>query len=209
MRISAAFILLSLLSPIGAAEPKVLVTSFMPFAGRQTNGSATLARSLAGKVEGVSLKVVEIPVVWGEVESKTSKLIDDWRPELIIGLGEGKPGHITFETFAVNERVGRDEKGNAPETPCVVKDGKSQLKSTISYEWSDAVESTVPVMIGRTESSYLCNNALYFFLSKGRCRSGFIHFPAQGNTSDEEYLRLCRPFLVDVIKQNVKKLASR
>ena len=67
---------------------RILITCFKPFKGRAKNGSQTLARYLKAKYlhsnhQNDEVRVVDIAVRWGAVESNTRAIIENWQPDMI------------------------------------------------------------------------------------------------------------------------------
>ena len=82
---------------------RILVTGFEPFDGRIVNASAIAANSInAEHVESLVL-----PVQWQLASNRLTDAVSELNPELIVCLGEGRPGWFDLETRARNTRGGR------------------------------------------------------------------------------------------------------
>lgn len=208
-RAAAVLLVLACVSVGEARPPRVLVTSFGPFAGRGKNGSTTVARSLEGAALGVELKVLEVSVLWGEVERRVLPVVREWKPDLLVGLGEGMPGCVGFETRGVNERAGKDEKGEAPSGRAIVVGAPAELVSRLTFEWSSAVRCDYPILLSRNAGKYLCNNALYVYLHTAIERAGFVHVPPQGKLDDSDYTRRFRPVVEEILRQNAQRVQQK
>lgn len=181
-----------------AAEPMVLITGFDAFAGRQVNGSATVARALASTQP--SAAVATMPVIWGEPQRALPPLIAHHRPHLLLGLGEGHPGRIAVETVAHNRAAGKDVMGdNAPDHLGNLVELSRPARLTIDL---DALpESPYPVLFSDDAGAYLCNAWLWQAAGSEVPMVGFIHLPPQGETSDAEYLAAILPVIEAIIAQ--------
>ena len=181
---------------------RLLITCFMPFRERTKNGSQALAHYLASRHQNDAVRVVEIPVRWGAVESITRNIIENWQPDLILGIGEGDNTLITFETIGRNNRQGEDEDGNPPPGEVIQHNSEPERKCRFSFVWTHQMTLPIPVMISLDAGAYLCNNALYFY-SGTRCeRVGFIHVPPQGDMDDLTYCELYGPVLHKILLHN-------
>jgi pyrrolidone-carboxylate peptidase len=185
------------------------VTSFGPFAGRGKNGSTTIARSLRAGRLAVELKVIELPVVWGEVERRVLPVVRTWKPDVLVGIGEGRRGYVAFETRAVNARAGADEKGDPPPGGAVVDGAPAELISRLTFEWSREVRCAFPIVLSRNAGRYLCNNALYVYLRTKVPRAGFVHVPPQGKADDRSYLRDYAPVVEAILRQNARRAREK
>ena len=181
---------------------RILITCFLPFKGRVKNGSQTLARFLEAHYQTEEVRVVDIPVRWGAVETVTSVIIENWQPDVIFGMGEGGNSSIAFETIGRNTREGEDVDGNPPSTDFIVDNGDPERNSNFSFSWTQQIILPIPIKISLDASAYLCNNALYYYCGTGCERVGFIHVPPQDDVDDEAYRNLYGPVLFEILRQN-------
>ena len=182
---------------------RILITCFMPFKGRIKNGSQILARYLHSNHQTDEVRVVDIAVRWGAVESNTRAIIENWQPDMILGLGEGGDSSIGFETISRNSRKGEDVDGNPPPTDIILENGESERSCRFSFAWTGNIILPIPLKISLDAGAYLCNNALYFISGTECERVGFIHVPPQGEVDDESYREIYGPVLLEILHQNI------
>lgn len=186
---------------------RILITCFQPFKGRENNGSQVLARYLKAHylqeyAPTDELRILDIPVRWGAVETSTTTTIDSWKPDILIGLGEGRQGVIALETTGRNVRDGEDIDGNPPPDACIDPLGETERKANLGFKWSPDIELPAPLHISLDAGHYLCNNALYVYCGTGCHRVGFIHIPPQADVDDLTYSALYGPVLLRILLQN-------
>lgn len=205
-----AILLLAALLPAGEAD--VLLTGFRPFAGRPSNGSATMAAWL-GRELGAGVQVEVMDCRWGEPEALLARLGSrKWRA--VIGLGEGWPGLINVEQLARNRREGADEAKAQPPA-AVIAEGKADLRRGLRLEsaWftelptvadqREGLYGLAGVVLSSNAGTYLCNNAFYRYAELSVPVAGFIHVPIQGTTVDAEYLKRWGPTVRLIIERNL------
>jgi pyrrolidone-carboxylate peptidase len=185
-------------------RPIVLVTAFGPFDGRGVNGSATLARRLEGvEVGGAVVRTAILPVRWGEPQSRVPALVDQLKPTLLIGLGEGYPNRIAVETTARNRAEGPDVDGHAPTAVSLEPTGPAERKFRLKFDAAWFTASAVPVGTSDDAGTYLCNDLLYTALGQQLERVGFVHVPPQGAMADDAYAAVCLPAIKTMIARNL------
>lgn len=188
----------------------LLLTGFEPFQGRPVNGSATLARALHDRIiRDYRVEARVFPVVWKTLPPLLDAAINEVRPDLILGLGEGKKEYPCFENFARNDAIGTDEAGIPPPAPVLIAGAPPVLKTSMQCEKSWF--SGLPLPVARSENAgfFLCNALFYRALSQHRGPAGFLHLPIQGPCSDDDYLSRIIPILYRLISQNVRIHESR
>jgi pyrrolidone-carboxylate peptidase len=175
----------------------------MPFRGRVKNGSQTIARYVQPLIKNGDVRIVEIPVRWGAVESVCTPVIQEWQPDVILGLGEGGAGILTIETIAKNMRKGDDVDGYSAPNEYILEFGENQRSCRFDFTWSPQIQLPVEVKISLDAGAYLCNNALYHFAGTLTERVGFIHIPPQENTDDVLYVEQYGPIVLEILHQNI------
>ena len=181
---------------------RVLITCFLPFRDRAKNGSQTLAHYLESRLPDADLHVVEIPVRWGAVEAIAGPAIDNWHPDLLLGIGEGAPDAVVIETVGHNVRRGEDVDGTPPPTDTILRSKEKERRCRLSFAWSSITPLAVPIRLGLDAGTYLCNNALYIYCGTKVQRAGFVHVPPQGDVHDTPYCERLGPLLLDLVQQN-------
>lgn len=183
---------------------RILITCFMPFRGRAQNGSQPLARYLQSHLAAEDIRVVYIPVRWGAVEAVAGPVIDDWQPDLVMGLGEGGTEAVAIETTGRNTRQGDDVDGIAPPTDVIIEDGEPERKSRLTFAWNSDVALSAPVMLSLSAGAFLCNNALYVYCGTDVERVGFVHVPPQGDDDEASYCEHYGPVVEEILRQNLR-----
>lgn len=181
---------------------KALVTCFHPFRGRANNGSQALAHFLENRLPNTDLRVIEMPVQWGAVEAIACPAIDEWSPDLLLGIGEGGPDAVVIETVGHNVRRGEDVDGTPPPSETILESGEEERRSRFSFAWDSRTALAVPIHLGLDAGAYLCNNALYVYCGTKVPRAGFVHVPPQGEAPDAPYCEQLGPILLDLVRQN-------
>lgn len=186
---------------------RILITCFMPFRERAKNGSQVLARHLLTQHLQSShqideVRVVDIPVRWGAVESVINPVVESWQPDVIMGIGEGGPTSIALETIGRNIRQGEDVDGAPPPDAVIVGNGEPERKCRFSFSWTHHIPLAFPLKLSIDAGEYLCNNALYYICGTGCGSVGFVHVPPQGDCRDDDYCALYGPILVEILRQN-------
>jgi len=167
------------------AQPRVLVTGFMPFGGSNDNPSMRVAERLAADPPpGVELSTGLLPVTWSGAWPALSELLGRHRPDLVLLLGQsGKRPRITVERFALNFGQGRiPDNDGVSRGPSELVDG-APLALAASIDVDATVEAMqnagAPAGSSHEAGTFLCNAVLYRTLLHGAPgqRAGFIHMP--------------------------------
>ena len=182
---------------------RILITCFMPFNGRAKNGSQALARYLQSHLADEDVCVLDIPVRWSIVEAMVDPVIEEWQPDLLLGLGEGGKDAVAIETIGRNIRQGDDVDGTAPADGVIIEGGEPERKSRLTFTWSNEVTLSAPVMLSLSAGAYLCNNALYVTCGSDVERAGFVHVPPQGDDDEIAYCERYGPVLMEILCQNI------
>lgn len=187
---------------------KILITSFQPFRGRAQNGSETIGEALAAQASPERLRHLKLPVVWGVIEKRVCPEIESYRPDLILGLGEGPPDCLRIETLAFNQRFEIDEENNQPPHEKIEPLGPDRIKSRwpVSKSFTDSKDPRVKV--SSDAGRYLCNNALYRYALSPVPLAGFLHLPPQGDASCEKYCEQWLPFIKQMIEYASAQVAA-
>jgi pyrrolidone-carboxylate peptidase len=189
-----------------AQEPHViLISAFSAFAGRDVNGSETVATALDGHVlAGHTVRILVMPVRWGAPAPMLADAVSKEHPALLLGLGEGYPDHIAVEGCGSNHiKQIRDELGHLPNAPLLEATGPAQRLSTLV--WNDAwlPASPIPVIASSNAGGYLCDACLYASLALSVPTCGFVHLPPQGAVSKQDYLARVIPVIEAIITHNL------
>ncbi len=208
MRRPLALLLLATMASALESQPVVLITAYGPFEGRGVNGSETVARGLDGlEIAGAVVRVRVLPVRWGEPEARVPAAIDELKPALVIGLGEGHPDRVAVERIARNHAQNPDEAGHAPPATLQIL-GPAQRAATLVFDPAWCAGAAIPVVASDDAGAYLCNNLLYVALASAVPRVGFIHLPPQGETPAEDYRAALAPIVRTIIEHNLAPAAE-
>ncbi len=175
----------------------------MPFAGRDKNGSETLARYLAAQDLPYNVNLCILDVVWGAPGKELLPLVDNLQPDLIVGLGEGPGGFIGLETVGVNLRDGTDNNGEYIESAPIEPGGPDQREARFDFQYTCSQEIFRPLMISRNAGRFLCNEHLYVCAGTDVPKVVFLHLPPQGDVADERYVTALAPTITWLIEQNL------
>jgi pyroglutamyl-peptidase len=170
---------------------RVLLTAFDPFGGETVNPSQeAVRRLLAGPApDGVELRSVVLPVVFGEAVRGLEAAVAEHEPDLVLCLGEaGGRSAVTPERFAVNlnDAPMPDNAGQQPVDEPVVPDGPVAYSSSLPVAaLVDALHAAgIPASKSSTAGNYVCNNVFYGLMHliatrRPELRGGFVHVPYQ------------------------------
>lgn len=170
---------------------RVLLTAFDPFGGETVNPSQeAVRRLLAGPApDGVELRSVVLPVVFGEAVRGLEAAVAEHEPDLVLCLGEaGGRSAVTPERFAVNlnDAPMPDNAGQQPVDQPVVPDGPVAYATSLPVgAIVDALhEAGIPASKSSTAGNYVCNNVFYGLMHliatrRPELRGGFVHVPYQ------------------------------
>lgn len=182
----------------------ILLTAFGPFDGRPVNGSATVLPLLAERYQAHSLV---LPVLWQEVLTTLPNTLAARQADMVIGLGEGHPGHIALELRAQHHAHGSDSAGHpAPQWlgPSVELWRWSRLgldPAALLTQIEQPAAPSYQVQLSEDAGSYLCNAWLWLASASEATTVVFIHLPPQGERSDSDYQEAVLPGLTQVLAQ--------
>lgn len=180
-----------------------LVTSFQPFQGRGKNGSTTLLRWLRRRWEKGRYVSRILPVDWKRAPLTFSQLEKRHRPWRILGLGEGRPGRVAWETVARNELAGTDEAGVIISAGVIEENAAPTLSSTWPWPANLSETSLFPKhlewVLSEDAGAFLCNRLLWAGLRSSASQVGFLHLPPQGEMDDPEYAKMLGPLVLALL----------
>lgn len=161
-----------------SSPPRLVVSGFEPFGGRDVNASYVLAQAI--EKSHPPFKAVQVPVIWGAP-------LEAWKAhgasaQFWLAFGEGT-SVFQIETTARNQRGPfPDNTQSTPGTPLTAKDGPATLDSALPAE---ALASALrargfPVRVSTNAGQYLCEEMLYTLLlqeKKPGAQVMFVHVP--------------------------------
>jgi pyroglutamyl-peptidase len=174
---------------------KVLVTGFGPFANEKVNPALEVIKQLSKEKistedgSKITLKTIELPVVFGDCIDKLGKEIKKFKPNLVLSIGQaGGRSDISIEKVGLNLNHASipDNDGNKPNDQPIAADGPVAYYTTIDVRktYEDLKEAGIPAQISYSAGTYVCNNitygALHYLATKQKddgIKYGFIHIP--------------------------------
>jgi pyroglutamyl-peptidase len=167
---------------------KVLITGFSPFQGRELNAS-WIAATLLKEIKPLDpICAIEIPVVWDMPFKLLQRAINEHQPEVVIAMGEGKPGSVQLETLAINKRtLKHDNENHYSDKPYIIENGPEQFKSSAPLVEirDELIAQGIPTLLSLGAGGYLCEEAFYVLeyykqRSSGLSKVIFVHLPPFG-----------------------------
>ena len=166
----------------------ILLTGFEPFGGEAANPSWAAARSAAVLLqsEGLDVRAVELPCVFGESVTVLEEAMERFRPELVLCAGQaGGRARISLERVAINCDDARipDNAGNRPVDEPVVRGGPAAYFSSLPVKAALAALTAeqIPAEVSQSAGTYVCNHVFYALMHALRLRpgtrGGFVHVP--------------------------------
>lgn len=166
----------------------ILLTGFEPFGGEATNPSWTAACAAARllEAEGLAVRAVQLPCVFGESITALEEALERLRPELVVCAGQagGRP-RISLERVAINCDDARipDNAGYRPIDEAVVPGGPAGYFTSLPVKAALAAlnAAQIPAEVSQTAGTYVCNHVFYGLMHALRLRpgtrGGFVHVP--------------------------------
>ncbi len=166
----------------------ILLTGFEPFGGEAANPSWAAARSAAVLLqsEGLDVRAVELPCVFGESVTVLEDAMERFRPELVLCAGQaGGRARISLERVAINCDDARipDNAGNRPVDEPVVRGGPAAYFTSLPVKAALAALTAeqIPAEVSQSAGTYVCNHVFYALMHALRLRpgtrGGFVHVP--------------------------------
>lgn len=172
---------------MGSVKRPVLVTGFMPYAGRGVNPSGEIAKAMDGRtIAGTPVVGRLLPVSLDEIGGLSAALLEELRPSVVIclGLWPGEPV-IRIERVALNVADFEipDNRGRMASDEIVTGNDVGKFTTLPVRRIETALlDAGIPARISNTAGTFLCNACLYSFLSAAEAAResvacGFIHVP--------------------------------
>ena len=166
----------------------ILLTGFEPFGGEAANPSWAAARSAAVLLqsEGLDVRAVELPCVFGESATVLEDAMARFRPDLVLCAGQaGGRARISLERVAINCDDARipDNAGNRPVDEPVVRGGPAAYFTSLPVKAALAALTAeqIPAEVSQSAGTYVCNHVFYALMHALRLRpgtrGGFVHVP--------------------------------
>ncbi len=166
----------------------ILLTGFEPFGGSHINPSIEACKPYDGKIiNGVRIKVAEIPLRYDEVKPSLIKAIEEFNPSAIICTGQSGASTINLERVAINVADARIAYncGTQPVDRPIEQEGPAAYFSTSPLRklLAALTEAKIPSVISNSAGTFGCNHIFYelmHYLSGNKLEipGGFIHVPS-------------------------------
>jgi len=164
-------------------RPRILITAFEPFGGRDLNPSQELLKALPER-EGIDrlLLPVSIAGTWPMLAAHLAES----DPDIVLAMGEASGrGEICLEARAFNEIDLRipDNDGMQPRGEVILAGGPQVLESDLPLsELAGTLRDLGhPLHVSLDAGRHLCNLVLYRLLEQarraGRPQASFLHLP--------------------------------
>jgi pyroglutamyl-peptidase len=168
--------------------PRVLLTSFEPFAGFALNSSHEVARAVSARPpDEVELDWLVLPVVSGLCVRRAWQRALDSRPDMILALGQATgAAKVRLEDRGTNldDFSLPDNAGQQPRKQPIVPGGPAHLRTTAPVEvlLVELIAAGFCVEHSLSAGSYVCNHLYYSLLHHAGESSAppcvlFVHLP--------------------------------
>jgi pyroglutamyl-peptidase len=176
---------------------RVLVTGFEPFNGATSNPSQAVAQALDGyKTRNITVIGRVLPVVFATVPNAITALLDELRPDAVLGTGlAASEWMLRLEMFCSNriESTSPDNAGVSAEARPIDLAGPSVRQSTVDLKTAAALLKTAKIRarLSYHAGSHCCNLLLYTMIGLIEQRgwptqAAFIHLPPEETMSIEQ-----------------------
>ncbi len=164
--------------------PVALLSGYEPFGGNDTNPSIEALWTFQEELlAGLDLRVVELPVVWGDAWDVLHEEIVALDPSVVISTGQAGTDAMRFESRAQNLQWGTDNNDVSKYNLPIVEDGPDELYDTLPQaEMTTAMEEAgYATLLSDDAGTYLCNYVFYELMyyatyeSERDLVAGFIH----------------------------------
>jgi len=169
-------------------KKRILVTAFMPFAGRKSNPALeVMSRLRPSSFRNCRLYKEKMPVSGKTIGRNISRLLSDIKPDYVISLGlAAGEAAIRVERFALNIQDYRikDNSGYQPEGLRINPDGPAAYFVNSDPEGlvSDIRKIPLPAYVSNHAGAYVCNHLMYTAMdhivsNALPAKFAFIHLP--------------------------------
>ena len=168
----------------------ILVTGFEPFGEYKTNPSREIAQNLDRKhIDGFNIIGRVIPLRYREIQTAIQNHIEEYKPDIILALGQAPRPSISLERVAINiadvSKTGYN-CGSVPKDEQLIEEGPVAYLSTLPIRKLQEylTEHKIPCYISNSAGTFGCNQIFYHimhYLEKTRrlteVQAGFIRLP--------------------------------
>jgi len=169
-------------------KKKILVTAFMPFAGRKSNPALEVMAGLPpSSFKNCRIYKERLPVSGKVIGGRISRLLSDIEPDYMVSLGlAAGETSIRIERFALNiqDYAIKDNSGYQPKGRRINPDGPAAyfVNSDPARLAAAARKVSVPAHISNHAGAYVCNHLMYTAMDAIAANAmptkfAFIHLP--------------------------------
>ena len=160
---------------------RVLVTTFEPFGGAETNITQSVLSLLPDSIADWAIEKVCLPVSFKRAPIVLREAIATFSPDLVIMLGQCPAGeNIRLERFAINmmDSTKSDNDGYIPNEETIYANQPLALQTPLSVKAlaMSCAETGLPVVLSNSAGLYVCNRVYYEALHLQQ-RAIFVHMP--------------------------------
>jgi len=173
------------------ARKLVALTGFEPFAGFKVNPSWEAVKSFEDKtIASFKLKAFQIPLVYKEIKPAITKIIDTYKPDVVISLGQSYRALISLEKVAINfadltESTTLYNCGTRPKDEILELDAPAAYFTTLPIRdiLTQLRKNDIPSEISYNAGNFGCNQLFFHMMHKIHedrlgTLAGFIHVPS-------------------------------
>ena len=155
---------------------RILVTTFEPFGGSDTNISQQVLDAIQADVAKLLL-----PVSFRRAPEVLNEAIGLLQPDVIIAMGQAAEGDkIRLERLAINmmDSAKGDNDGYIPDEEIICSEAPLALKTALPVKQlcADCINAGLPTKVSNSAGLYVCNR-IYFEALRHTTNSLFVHIP--------------------------------
>ncbi len=167
-----------------------MLTGFEPFGGYSVNPSGMIANDLDTQIfSKITVIGKTIPLRYNEIKHEITRLIDTYKPEIVINMGQASRTAISIERIAINLANAKRTAyncGSKPTDELLESEGPAAYFSTLPV--TNLVQflndNQIPCYTSYSAGTFGCNQIMYHSLhhvttqeNALSCKVGFIHLP--------------------------------
>lgn len=166
---------------------RLLLTGFEPFGGFNTNPSDIIAQEFNGEtINSIQVIGATILLRYKEIQGQITDLINKYKPDFIINMGQATRPAISIEKVAINladaSRVAYN-CGSKPDEESLIPEGPDGYFSTLPVKKlvKYLEKNNIPSYVSHSAGTFGCNQIMYYTLhltsEVDSIQGGFVHLP--------------------------------
>ncbi|MEA3248717.1 MAG: hypothetical protein U9Q73_03370 [Nanoarchaeota archaeon] len=171
---------------------KILTYSFEKFHTLKTNPAYEIGKIILKQFNSKNVDLIQLPVTY-DCWEKLKEKIDEFKPNLVLGIGVAKINKVKIEKIGLNYKHTESLDNNGNKTIMEKIDSSKDLAYETDFDILDFVEKLknkkIPAEVSFNAETYICNYT-YFnclqYLKNTSIKTVFIHVPI----SPEEAIEL-------------------